>query len=46
MRAGEMHVSRIPYQYWRHRVLMAKAMGINTIATYIFWNKHEDLDTR
>jgi len=39
--SGEMHYSRIPKQYWRHRIQMAKAMGCNTIATYVFWNYHE-----
>jgi beta-galactosidase len=38
---GEMHPARIPAEYWRHRVQMAKAMGCNTIAAYIFWNYHE-----
>ena len=39
--AGELHPARIPAEYWRHRVRMAKAMGCNTIAAYIFWNYHE-----
>jgi len=39
--AGEMHPARIPPEYWRHRITMAKAMGCNTIAAYIFWNHHE-----
>jgi beta-galactosidase len=39
--SGEMHPARIPREYWRHRVRMAKAMGCNTIAAYIFWNYHE-----
>jgi beta-galactosidase len=38
---GEMHPARIPEQYWRHRIRMAKAMGCNTISVYIFWNYHE-----
>src|SRR5512133_294315 len=41
IRAGEMHPARIPAEYWRHRIQMAKAMGLNTIAAYIFWNYHE-----
>jgi len=36
--SGEMHPARIPKIYWRHRIQMAKAMGCNTIAAYIFWN--------
>ena len=39
--AGEMHYARIPRAYWRDRMEMAKAMGLNTIATYVFWNVHE-----
>ncbi len=39
--SGEMHPARIPRQYWRHRIQMAKAMGCNTIAVYVFWNYHE-----
>jgi beta-galactosidase len=39
--SGEMHPARIPPEYWRHRIQMAKAIGCNTIAAYIFWNYHE-----
>ena len=39
--SGEMHFARIPREYWRQRLRMAKAMGLNTIATYVFWNYHE-----
>lgn len=39
--SGEMHPARIPAEYWRHRIQMAKAMGCNTIGVYIFWNHHE-----
>lgn len=39
--SGEMHYSRIPHQYWRHRLQMMKGMGLNTVATYVFWNYHE-----
>ena len=39
--SGEMHYPRIPRQYWRARLRMAKAMGLNTITTYVFWNEHE-----
>ena len=34
--AGEIHPARIPAEYWQHRIRMAKAMGTNTIAAYIF----------
>lgn len=39
--SGEMHYGRIPRAYWKARLKMAKAMGLNTIATYVFWNIHE-----
>jgi len=39
--SGEIHYARIPRAYWRARMQMAKAMGLNTIATYVFWNVHE-----
>ncbi len=39
--SGELHPARIPKEYWRHRIQMAKAMGCNTIAAYIMWNYHE-----
>lgn len=39
--SGEMHPARIPVEFWRHRIQMAKAMGCNTISAYIFWNYHE-----
>ncbi|MDE3143316.1 MAG: beta-galactosidase, partial [Bacteroidota bacterium] len=38
--AGEMHYARIPQEYWRQRLQMIKAMGLNTVATYVFWNYH------
>jgi beta-galactosidase len=39
--SGEIHYERIPREYWKQRMEMAKAMGLNTIATYVFWNVHE-----
>ncbi len=39
--AGEMHYARIPREYWRARLRMARAMGLNTVTTYVFWNFHE-----
>lgn len=44
IRGGEMHPQRIPREYWRHRVRMAKAMGCNTISCYFFWNGFERAD--
>jgi len=39
--SGEMHYTRIPRAYWRDRLQKARAMGLNTITTYVFWNVHE-----
>ena len=39
--SGEMHYTRIPREYWRERLRMAKAMGLNSLTTYVFWNVHE-----
>jgi len=39
--AAELHYPRVPKEAWRDRMRQAKAMGINTIGTYVFWNLHE-----
>lgn len=39
--SGEIHYPRVPREAWRARMKMAKAMGLNTIGTYVFWNVHE-----
>jgi beta-galactosidase len=39
--SGEMHYPRIPREYWRDRFRKARAMGLNTVSTYVFWNLHE-----
>lgn len=41
IRCGELHFARIPREYWRHRLQMSKAMGLNTVCAYLFWNFHE-----
>lgn len=41
IKAAEMHYPRIPEPYWEHRIQMCKALGMNTICLYIFWNLHE-----
>ena len=41
IRCGEIHAARVPLEYWRHRLQMAKAMGLNTVCAYLFWNMHE-----
>lgn len=39
--AGEVHYARIPRAHWRYAMQMARAMGLNTVTTYVFWNLHE-----
>ncbi|HET7814288.1 MAG TPA: beta-galactosidase family protein, partial [Candidatus Baltobacteraceae bacterium] len=39
--SGEMHYARVPREHWRHRLRMARAMGLNATTTYVFWNVHE-----
>jgi beta-galactosidase len=41
IRCGEMHFARIPQEYWQHRLKMARAMGLNTVCAYLYWNRHE-----
>ena len=41
IRCGEIHAARVPMEYWRHRLQLAKAMGLNTVCAYLFWNMHE-----
>jgi len=41
IKAAELHYSRIPREYWEHRIMMSKALGMNTVCIYIFWNIHE-----
>lgn len=39
--SGSMHFQRIPHELWEERILTAKAAGVNTIETPIFWNSIE-----
>jgi beta-galactosidase len=39
--AGEMHFGRVQPQDWETRIKQAKAMGLNTISFYLFWNQVE-----
>jgi beta-galactosidase len=41
VRSGEMHYPRVPRPYWRDRMRKMRAMGLNTLCTYVFWNAHE-----
>ena len=39
--SGSIHYARMPRAEWRDRFRKARAMGLNTISTYVFWNVHE-----
>lgn len=39
--SGAIHYFRIVPEYWKDRLEKLKAMGCNTVETYIPWNMHE-----
>ena len=39
--SGEIEYARIPRADWRDRLRKVRAMGLNTITVYVFWNLHE-----
>lgn len=41
VKAAELHYPRIPREYWDQRIRQCKALGMNTICLYTFWNAHE-----
>lgn len=41
IRCGEIHFARVPREYWRDRLKRCKAMGLNAVCAYLFWNFHE-----
>ena len=41
VKAAELHYPRIPRPYWDQRVKLCKALGMNTVCLYVFWNAHE-----
>jgi hypothetical protein len=41
--SGSIHYSRVPSIYWRDRLQRLKAMGLNTVQTYVMWNYHETI---
>ena len=41
VKAAEVHYPRIPRPYWEHSIQMCKALGMNAVCIYIFWNIHE-----
>ncbi len=38
---GEVHISRLPREEWEDRILKIKAIGVDTVASYVFWINHE-----
>ncbi|MFB9328010.1 beta-galactosidase [Paenibacillus aurantiacus] len=42
---GEFHYSRYPESDWESEIAKMKLSGINVIATYIFWNHHEEIES-
>jgi len=41
---GELQYSRMPKERWEDEILKMKAGGVNVIATYSFWNHHEEIE--
>ncbi len=41
IRSAAIHYIRIPRADWPDRLAKLKAMGLNTVETYVFWNAHE-----
>lgn len=41
---GEFHYSRYPEADWETEIRKMKMSGINVVATYIFWNHHEEIE--
>lgn len=41
VKAAELHYPRIPKPYWDQRIKLCKALGMNTVCLYVFWNAHE-----
>ncbi len=39
--AGAMHYFRVPRELWADRLRKLRAMGLNTLETYVAWNRHE-----
>jgi len=42
--SGEFHYFRVPKADWRRRMELAKAAGMNTVATYVPWLIHEPVE--
>lgn len=43
---GEVHFARVPQKDWEESILKMKASGVTVIATYVFWNMHEEVENQ
>lgn len=41
---GECHYSRVHESQWEDTVIKMKMGGVNVVATYCFWNHHEEVE--
>ena len=41
---GEFHVSRYPQKEWKEELKKIKQGGIDVVASYVFWNHHEEIE--
>jgi beta-galactosidase len=39
--SGSMHYPRVPRPYWQDRMRKMRALGLNALCTYVFWDLHE-----
>ncbi|MBS5367039.1 MAG: beta-galactosidase, partial [Streptococcus mitis] len=39
--SGAIHYFRVPPEDWYHSLYNLKALGFNTVETYVAWNLHE-----
>lgn len=42
--SGEFHFSRYDEKHWEEEIIKMKLGGINIIASYVFWNHHEEVE--
>ena len=41
LKSGSLHYARVVPEYWEDRMMRMKALGLNTVMTYVPWNWHE-----
>jgi beta-galactosidase len=41
--SGDLHYTRVPRAYWRDRLVRMRALGLNTVQTYVVWAQHQPL---